>query len=105
MSRNQQMSRSPQGQGQGEWYSDVLEYLTPDLVDFLADLHEAPSSLVATGLAVLKDATEARSDQGRLQLTSGAFAVMAEAAARKERREISCLAARARAVASDLSRP
>jgi hypothetical protein len=105
----------PTSDGQDR-YADILCFFTPDLVDFLADLHEAPASLaqatvqllpfgsraalVATGLATLRDGV---SEDGRLQLTPLAFAVMAEAAESKQRDEISQLTERARTVASRLT--
>jgi len=111
-------SPNPPTWAQGQ-YSDILRFLTPDLVDFLADLHEAPASLaqaavqllpfgsrsalLATGLASVKDG-ETTAACGRLQLTPAAFAVMAEAATCKEQSEISDLATRARAIASDLTK-
>src|SRR5690349_14332879 len=95
---------------------DALRFLTPDLVDFLADLHGAPAAiavaavqllpfgsraaLLATGLATSRDEPDGNARQGRLQLTPLAFEVMAEAAARGDQEEISVLAERVRVVAS-----
>jgi hypothetical protein len=119
MSREAQMSVARSPQEQADRCVDVLRFLTPDLVDFLADLHEAPASLaqatvqllpfgsrsalVATGLAMTSGTSDDVSEHGRLQLTPLCFAVMAEAAAGRERQEISRLASRARTVASYLT--
>jgi hypothetical protein len=99
---------------------DVMRFLTPDLVDFLADLRGAPpsivqatiqllpfgsrSALLATGLATSRDGAGDATGGGRLELTPLAFEVIAEAAACGDQEEIRMLAARARAVAGQSSR-
>jgi hypothetical protein len=90
---------------------ELVEYLTPDLLHFLGDLHGAPVSiaqaavrllpfgsrtaLLTTGLVTAEGGGNDVSGEAGLRLTRKAFEVMALAAMPQEQEEIDRLAATA----------
>jgi len=94
--------------------AEAVQFLTPDLLEFLADLYGAPASiaegavqllpfgsrtaLLATGLVTAHTEGKAPSYAESLQLTTLAFEVMAMAAAAADNEQIDELAAHAAAI-------
>lgn len=94
--------------------ADAVQFLTPDLLEFLADLYEAPrpiaqgaiqllpfgsrTALLATGLVVARPDSDSPARGECLQLTDLAFEVMEMAATAAESEEVDELADRAAAI-------
>jgi hypothetical protein len=96
--------------------AEAVEFLTPDLVDFLADLHGSPlslaqaaiqllpfgsrSALVTTGLVTADDGGDGAGTDVALLLTPLGVEVIAWAGTADDNRQIDQLAARAAAIAA-----
>ncbi|WIM98597.1 hypothetical protein ACTOB_002201 [Actinoplanes oblitus] len=111
------MIEQPDSTSQPMTAAEALEFLTPDLQEFLVDLHGSPESIAqaavqllpfgsraalqATGLVTADGARCGTDTDTSLRLTELAFEAMAVAADRAETEELDELTARAAAIMAE----